>query len=142
MAANVVAQRPTPRVQPSPPDFVRAAAFRGGYANSGASWQPGGNRTQSAGWAYCGLRVVRLEPGASLTLATGEDELAIVPLSGGSSVVEIAGQRLLLVLDNLEHLLECTPSLAALLSTTAGLTARERGSAPQACTHANGARRR
>jgi 5-deoxy-glucuronate isomerase len=40
------------------------------------------------------LRVVRLAPGASLTLATGEDEMAIVPLSGGSSVVEIAGQRL------------------------------------------------
>ena len=49
---------------------------------------------ESAGWAYCGLRVVRLEPGASLTLTTGEGEMAIVPLSGGSSVVEIAGQRL------------------------------------------------
>ncbi len=49
---------------------------------------------ESAGWVYCGLRVVQLEPGASLTLTTGEDEMAIVPLSGGSSVVEIAGKRL------------------------------------------------
>ena len=48
---------------------------------------------ESAGWAYCGLRVVQLAPGASLTVTTGQDEMAVVPLSGGSSVVEIAGQR-------------------------------------------------
>jgi 5-deoxy-glucuronate isomerase len=49
---------------------------------------------ESAGWSYCGLRIVSLEPGESLTLTTDADELAVVPLSGGSSVVEVDGQRL------------------------------------------------
>lgn len=44
---------------------------------------------ESAGWELCGLRVVRLEPGASRTFATGPDELAVLPLSGGGSTVEV-----------------------------------------------------
>ena len=45
---------------------------------------------ESAGWTYCGLRVVRLEPGESRTIATGSDELAVLPLAG-SATVDIDG---------------------------------------------------
>ncbi len=41
---------------------------------------------ESAGWSYCGLRVIHLEPGGARTLATGEDELAVLPLIGGCTV--------------------------------------------------------
>jgi 5-deoxy-glucuronate isomerase len=41
---------------------------------------------ESAGWAYCGLRVLRLRPGAAHTWATGDDELLVVPLSGSATV--------------------------------------------------------
>jgi 5-deoxy-glucuronate isomerase len=47
---------------------------------------------ERAGWTYCGLRVVRLEPGRTRTLATGGEELAVVPLSG-SATVEVDGRR-------------------------------------------------
>jgi 5-deoxy-glucuronate isomerase len=39
-----------------------------------------------AGWTYCGLRVVRLAPGEARQLATGPDELAVLPLAGGLRV--------------------------------------------------------
>lgn len=45
-----------------------------------------------AGWTYAGLRVVRIEPGGSRTLATAGDELAVLPLAG-SCVVECDGYR-------------------------------------------------
>jgi 5-deoxy-glucuronate isomerase len=41
---------------------------------------------EDAGWAYCGLRVVRLGPGESRELATGPDEVAVLPLAGGVRV--------------------------------------------------------
>jgi 5-deoxy-glucuronate isomerase len=47
---------------------------------------------ESAGWTYCGLRVVRLEPGQSRTIATGDEEIAVLPLSG-SATVEVDGAR-------------------------------------------------
>jgi len=47
---------------------------------------------ESAGWAYCGLRVIRLEAGERRSLATGADELAVIPLAG-SAVVEVDGLR-------------------------------------------------
>ena len=47
---------------------------------------------ESAGWAYCGLRIVTLAPGESLALATGDEELAVVPLSG-SAAVDVEGRR-------------------------------------------------
>lgn len=50
---------------------------------------------EQADWRYAGLRIVRLAPGESRTLATGPDELAVLPLSGGC-VVETGGQRLAL----------------------------------------------
>jgi 5-deoxy-glucuronate isomerase len=48
---------------------------------------------ESAGWQLCGLRVVRLGPGSSRTLATGPDEMAVLPLSGGGVTVEVDGRR-------------------------------------------------
>ncbi len=41
---------------------------------------------ESAGWAYCGLRVLRLAPGAAHTWPTGADELLVLPLSGSAEV--------------------------------------------------------
>lgn len=47
---------------------------------------------ETAGWTYCGLRVVPLAPGETLELATGGEELAVLPLAG-SAVVEAEGRR-------------------------------------------------
>lgn len=47
---------------------------------------------KSAGWTYCGLRVVRLETGESRSLLTGNEEFAVLPLAG-SAVVEVDGRR-------------------------------------------------
>jgi 5-deoxy-glucuronate isomerase len=47
---------------------------------------------ESAGWTYCGLRIVELRPGASRSLHTGADEILVLPLAG-SATVECAGER-------------------------------------------------
>jgi 5-deoxy-glucuronate isomerase len=47
---------------------------------------------EAAGWTYCGLRVVRLAPDASRTITTGNEEIAVLPLSG-SAAVEVEGRR-------------------------------------------------
>ena len=47
---------------------------------------------ESAGWTYCGLRIVELGPGESRALATGNEELAVLPLAG-SAIVEVDGHR-------------------------------------------------
>lgn len=47
---------------------------------------------ESAGWAYCGLRIVELGPGESRSLATHGEEFAVLPLAG-SAVVEVDGHR-------------------------------------------------
>ena len=41
---------------------------------------------EQAGWGYSGLRVLELEPGGSHTLATGDSEWIVLPLSGGCTV--------------------------------------------------------
>ena len=41
---------------------------------------------ESAGWAYTSLRVVELPAGGEHWVATGEDELIVVPLSGAVRV--------------------------------------------------------
>jgi 5-deoxy-glucuronate isomerase len=46
----------------------------------------------SAGWGYSGLRVLELEAGGSVELASGGLELAVLPLAGGC-VVEVDGRR-------------------------------------------------
>jgi 5-deoxy-glucuronate isomerase len=48
---------------------------------------------ESAAWKRCGLRTVRLAPGGSRVLASGNEELAVLPLSGGDCAVEVEGRR-------------------------------------------------
>ena len=43
---------------------------------------------ESAGWTYCGLRVLTLSAGESVELATGSQETVVLPLSGGCAVGE------------------------------------------------------
>ncbi|MFC4031026.1 5-deoxy-glucuronate isomerase [Streptomyces polygonati] len=40
----------------------------------------------SAGWDYCGLRVLALEPGGSRALLTGDSEWIVLPLAGAATV--------------------------------------------------------
>jgi 5-deoxy-glucuronate isomerase len=47
---------------------------------------------EQAGWAFCGLRVLELGPGASHSFASGVDELLVLPLEGGG-VVECGSHR-------------------------------------------------
>ena len=47
---------------------------------------------EQAGWAFSGLRVLELAPGAAHTFATGRDELVVLPLAGGC-VVECESRR-------------------------------------------------
>jgi 5-deoxy-glucuronate isomerase len=46
----------------------------------------------SAGWGYAALRVLRFEPGASVTLTTGELETAVLPLTAAEAIVEVEGR--------------------------------------------------
>jgi 5-deoxy-glucuronate isomerase len=54
---------------------------------------------ETAGWAYSGLRVLKLAPGQGHTWATENDELVVLPLSGSALVTceqetfELAGRR-------------------------------------------------
>ena len=48
---------------------------------------------ERCGWEFAGLRVVRLESGERRAIATGGDELAVVPLAGGCAV-EVEGRRI------------------------------------------------
>lgn len=41
---------------------------------------------EDAGWGYSGLRILELEPGGAHRFSTAEDELIVLPLSGGGSV--------------------------------------------------------
>jgi len=41
---------------------------------------------ERAGWAYSGLRILRLGPGQAHTWASGEDELLVLPLAGSATV--------------------------------------------------------
>jgi 5-deoxy-glucuronate isomerase len=47
---------------------------------------------EQAGWAFSGLRVLELAPGAAHSLSTGEEELLVLPLEGGC-VVECESRR-------------------------------------------------
>jgi 5-deoxy-glucuronate isomerase len=42
---------------------------------------------ESAGWEYCGLRVLTLSPGQPHALGTGQSEIFVLPLSGSLDVV-------------------------------------------------------
>jgi len=41
---------------------------------------------EGAGWGFCGLRVLSLEPGSAYAFETGEDELIVLPFEGGCMV--------------------------------------------------------
>ena len=45
----------------------------------------------SAGWTYCGLRIVRLTAGETRSFSTNDEELAVLPLAG-SATVEVDGR--------------------------------------------------
>ncbi len=45
---------------------------------------------EKAGWTYCGLRIIRLEPGELRRFATGGEEMFVLPLVGGLTI-EVAG---------------------------------------------------
>jgi len=47
---------------------------------------------ESAGWSYCGLEVLDLQPGERRRLATGPSEVAVLPLAGDCRV-EVEGKR-------------------------------------------------
>ena len=46
-----------------------------------------------AGWTHCGLRIVPIAPGGVHELATGDTEMAVLPLSGGAVTVDVDGRR-------------------------------------------------
>src|SRR5690242_6550454 len=54
---------------------------------------------ERAGWAYSGLKLLTLPPGGTQTWATGDDEILVLPLSGGATVTcdgttfELQGRR-------------------------------------------------
>ena len=54
---------------------------------------------EDAGWEYSSLRILELVPGGSVTFGTGQDEMVVLPLSGGCRVecdgetFEVAGRR-------------------------------------------------
>ena len=41
---------------------------------------------ETAGWGYSSLRVLELAPGAGATFETGDEEMVVLPLSGGATV--------------------------------------------------------
>jgi 5-deoxy-glucuronate isomerase len=41
---------------------------------------------EGAGWGFCGLRILSLDPGGSDAFETGEDELIVLPFEGGCMV--------------------------------------------------------
>jgi 5-deoxy-glucuronate isomerase len=53
---------------------------------------------ESAGWGFCGLRVLALPPGGRRVVDTGDDEVVVLPLSGavtveaGAEGAELAGR--------------------------------------------------
>jgi 5-deoxy-glucuronate isomerase len=76
---------------------MSAAARAGAGLHLGAAATPDGPWLASvtperAGWAYCGLRLLELPPGGSLTFATQADEVVVLPLAG-SCAVECDGER-------------------------------------------------
>ena len=70
---------------------MRGADLHLPSGTTGAGSDPVVVTPESAGWVHCGLRVVRLGPGESRSFATSDDEVAVVPLSGGGVTVEIDG---------------------------------------------------
>jgi 5-deoxy-glucuronate isomerase len=51
---------------------------------------------ERAGWRYCGLRVLLLQPNEQRELRSGDEELAILPLAGSAVEVDIDGRPFVL----------------------------------------------
>ncbi|MFI6985592.1 5-deoxy-glucuronate isomerase [Embleya sp. NPDC050154] len=62
------------------------------WGTAGAGDDPLLITPELAGWCYSGLRVVHLPPGGERVLATGEHEVAVIPLAG-SVTVQTEGRR-------------------------------------------------
>jgi 5-deoxy-glucuronate isomerase len=59
-------------------------------------WHLGAVRSvtpDDAGWTYCGLEIVDLEPGDPYELVTGPAEMVVLPLSGTPVAVEVESER-------------------------------------------------
>jgi 5-deoxy-glucuronate isomerase len=72
---------------------MRAAELHRPLGTAGDATDPVVVTPESAGWTYCGLRVVTLPPGGTRSFETGNDEVAVLPLSGGELGVEVDGRR-------------------------------------------------
>ena len=48
---------------------------------------------QDAGWTYAGLRVIRLARDGARRVQTGDNEMAVLPLSGGGLRIDVDDQR-------------------------------------------------
>jgi 5-deoxy-glucuronate isomerase len=48
---------------------------------------------ETARWTYCGLRIVPIAPGGVYEVATGDAEMAVLPLSGGPVTVDVEGRH-------------------------------------------------
>jgi len=78
---------------------------------------------ESAGWDYSSLRVVELTPGGEHHLSTGEEELVVLPLSGGCTVRVDGGEYSLIGRDGVfERVTDClyVPRDADVVLTSAG----------------------
>ena len=71
---------------------MRGAELHLPFGTTGADGDPVVVTPETAGWALCGLRVVRLGAGDTRTLATGPEEVAVLPLSGEGVTVEVDGR--------------------------------------------------
>jgi len=72
---------------------VHGAELHLPYGTSGADGDPVVVTPETADWQLCGLRIVQLAPGQTRSLATGPDEMAVLPLSGGGVTVEVDGRN-------------------------------------------------
>lgn len=79
-----------------------------------------------AGWRFTGLRVIELAPGATRSVATGADEMLVLPLAGGCEV-EVHGARFPLagrrsVFDGISDYVYLPIDAEARLSSSGGAT--------------------
>ncbi|MGH9272845.1 MAG: 5-deoxy-glucuronate isomerase, partial [Ilumatobacteraceae bacterium] len=51
---------------------------------------------EQAGWARCGLRVLKLTDGEERTIETGDDEVVVLPLSMTRLAVDVDGVHVVL----------------------------------------------
>ena len=75
---------------------ARRAGTRSGGVMSSHPWHLGAVRTvtpEQVGWTYCGLRIAELAPGESVEGATGNEELAVLPVAGGAVAVDVEGHH-------------------------------------------------